>query len=103
MVARDKCPFCESLKVLTGRVLGREGYGFKPDDSQGGFVLTLRQNYAFAFGPAARYCAGCGMVWSKADAKDAAKFLSRFATDKLKAKLNAGSSDPPPGVQRRTD
>ncbi len=89
MVAPEKCPFCGARKVLAGRVLGREGYGFKPDDAKGGFVFTLRTNYAFAFGPTARYCAGCGMVWSKADAKDAAKFLERFASDALKSRLAA--------------
>ena len=94
------CPFCGNDHVCAGKVIGRDGFGFKPDGTKGGFVLTLRDPFAFAFGPGACYCADCGMVWSKADAKDAAKFVRKFATAELKARLaapdaNAPKSPPP--------
>jgi hypothetical protein len=54
-----------------------------------GFVFTVRDPYAFRFGPDGHYCAGCGMVWAQADPKDAADFLKRFVADKLKARLDA--------------
>jgi hypothetical protein len=78
------CPFCESPKVIAGKVVNA---GFKPDDTVKGFVFTLRDPFAFGFGPAAEYCAACGMIWTKAKTKDAAKFLEKFGTDELKARL----------------
>jgi len=82
------CPFCGSLKVIAGKVLSARGpTGFKPDDTRKGFVFTLRDPFAFAFGPAAQYCAACGMIWTRAKAKDAAKFMDKFVTDELKARL----------------
>ena len=91
----EKCPFCESPQLLPGKVIGREGYGFQPEGAKRGFVLTVRDPYAFAFGPAAQYCAACGIVWSKADAKDAAQFLEKFGTDELQARLAASNTSPP--------
>ena len=93
MVTLEKCPFCGSSKILAGNVESPEGYGFKPNEVITGFVFTLRSPWAFHFGPAAHFCAKCCMVWSNADPKDAAKFLQKYATGALKARLEAIDSN----------
>ena len=105
MISPDPCPFCERRQVLTGKVIGGEGIGFQPDGTKKGFVLTLRDPFAFAIGPAACYCAACGMVWSQADAKDAAKFIKKFVPAQIKDRLASLDVNPPAPkpapVQRR--
>ena len=95
------CPFCGSLKVMSGKVVGAEGQaGFKPDETVTGFVFTLRYPFAFAFGPTGQYCATCGMIWAKADTKDAAKFLKKFATEDLKNRLANTEQETAPPTRR---
>ena len=88
MNSAAKCPFCGGTTILTGQVWSK-GHGFHPDGTRTGLVLTLRNVFAFRFGPAAQFCAECCMVWSKADLQDAATFIDKFATDELKAQLAA--------------
>jgi hypothetical protein len=86
MKSPGKCPFCGGSAVLAGSVYSK-GHGFHPDGTRTGLVLTLRSVFGFAFGPAAQFCAECCMVWSKADARDAATFVEKFASGELKAQL----------------
>ena len=85
----EQCPLCGSLKVLAGDVVSGKNYGFKPADTKKGFFMTLRSPFAFRFGPAAHFCAACGMVWSKADPQDAAEFLENYVTDETQGRLAA--------------
>src|SRR5262245_4774691 len=91
MTSLDKCPFCGSYKLVPGSVKSQECFGFLPDEHHGGF--TIRNIFAFAFGPSAIYCATCFMVWAKADSNDAAKFIQKFGTPELNARIAATDSD----------
>ena len=93
MDVTGKCPFCGSTEVLAGNIAVAKGAcGFRPDGVKTGLVFTFRSPYAFNFGPAAQFCAKCCMVWSRADRRDAAKFLRKFAEGPLKARLEAGDT-----------
>jgi hypothetical protein len=93
------CPFCGSRKVVPGNLKSRRGFGFRPNDVIEGLIFTIRHPWAFHVGPAAQFCAACAMVWSQADPKDAAKFVKKYATGALRARLDAAepeSKSPPP-------
>ncbi|MGH7972756.1 MAG: hypothetical protein ACREIC_28920, partial [Limisphaerales bacterium] len=94
MADPDPCPFCGSLHVVPGRVNASEGYGFKPYQTQS-LAFTFRNVFAFDFGPAASFCPRCSMVWSKADSKDAAKFIQEFGTQALKTQVAAAQQTHP--------
>ena len=87
---RNECPFCRSPGVVRGHIKTERGhYGFMPLEVRGGFSFTTRSLFAFAFGPEANFCGHCNMVWSKADATDAAKFIEKHGTEGLKAQFAA--------------
>jgi hypothetical protein len=99
MPITDKCPFCGSSTVLAGNVRSAHGFGFTPEEIKKGFLFTFRSLMAFKFGPSAHFCAKCFMVWSKADPKDAVKFLGDYANDDLKARLATQIvPEPPAGI-----
>ncbi len=99
MTTSDKCPFCGSDCVIPGQVRGYKGRsGFVPIEIRKGFNFTIRDMFAFAFGPEASFCGRCNMVWSKADASDAADFIAKFGNDALKAQYAAAQQTQPPAT-----
>ena len=75
--------------MIEGNVTADHRFGFQPAEAKQGFVWSMRKPFAFDFGPAARFCPECCMVWSKADARDAEKFIEKCSSDALKARLSA--------------
>ncbi len=97
MNASDNCPFCGTHGVIPGSIHKSEGaYGFLPTEIRRGFKVTGRRVFAFAFGPDATFCAHCNMVWTKADAADAADFIRKFGTEGLRAQFEAVHQTQPP-------
>ena len=99
MNALNVCPFCGSPGLVPGHIKTERGhYGFLPIDIRKGLNFTSRHIFAFAFGPEATFCGHCNMVWSKADAADAARFIEKHGTEGLKAQFAAVQQTPSPAA-----
>jgi hypothetical protein len=85
--------------VIPGHINKSKGaYGFLPDETRKGLNFTSRAVFAFAFGPEASFCGHCNMVWSKADATDAAKFIEKHGSEGLKAQFAVLQQTQPPAA-----
>jgi hypothetical protein len=98
MKATDQCPFCGSSKIVHGLIQAPQASGFKPDETKSGFFWSLRSPVCIKFDLPACYCGSCGMVWAKADERDAAYFMEHYATDKLKVMLAQPDPTPAPNL-----
>ncbi len=89
MSPSDKCPFCASARVVSGRLVA-DDYGgyFEPDQIR---VPSWRK--ATGIGttvptkPQAGACLQCGKLWGELDPAELEKLLSRFGADEVKAHL----------------
>jgi hypothetical protein len=96
-MTQEKCPFCGSAKLVSGKFTTFEDpyTGFKPNESIEP-LFRLRTVAGFKLPQSATFCANCYMVWCKADSRDAHNYMRDHADQSLKERLLTADGPPPP-------
>ena len=82
----SECPFCGSNRLISGKMFGPQGFGFKPAELKF-FTLSLSL-YSLRVEQQSYVCLDCGLVLGETDPVRAQECVRKLGTDQLKERMN---------------